>query len=143
VIGPTIISSFRCSAFGNSVMAGGLDVAAAEHLVDVHLGHAAGRVAGVVVAGGVDDQAVQHALHLALDLVEQRLHVAGLHELGDVVVGVEALARGQQPLADLDRHGRALVGRVLGGRVGFHKHARYYQPALPASCPESDRVFGF
>ena len=50
VIGPTIISSFRCSALGNSVMARLLDVAALEHLVEVHLGDAARRVVGVVVA---------------------------------------------------------------------------------------------
>jgi hypothetical protein len=118
-------------------------IAALEHLVEVHLGHAARRVVGVVVAGGVDDQAVEHALHLDFDFVEQRLQLAGLDELGDVVVGVETLACQGHAFADLDGNGRTLVGRVLGGRVGFHKHARYYQPALPASCPESDRVFGF
>jgi hypothetical protein len=36
--------------------------------------------------------------------------LARLNELGDVVVGVEALACLGQALADLDGHGRALVG---------------------------------
>jgi hypothetical protein len=68
------------------------DVAPAEDLGQVHLGDAARRVLRVVIALGVDDQAFQHALHLALDLVEQALEVAGLEEGGDVVVGVETLA---------------------------------------------------
>jgi hypothetical protein len=45
VIGPTIISSFSRSAFGNSVTAGiGWHVAATEDLVDEHLGHPLGRL---------------------------------------------------------------------------------------------------
>ena len=56
------------------------DVAAAEHLVQVHLGDAARRVLGVVVALGVDHQAFEHALHLAVDFVEQRVELARLEK---------------------------------------------------------------
>jgi hypothetical protein len=45
-------------------MGGCCHVAALEHLVEVHLGHAARGVVGVVVASGVDHHAVEHALHL-------------------------------------------------------------------------------
>ena len=76
VIGPTIISSFSARAFGNSVTGGAGKVASAKHLVQVHLRDAARRVLGVVIAVGVDDQAFQHALHLARDLVEQRFDFA-------------------------------------------------------------------
>jgi hypothetical protein len=95
-----------------------------------------------VVTGGVYHQAVEHALHLDFDLVQKFFEFSGLDELGDVVIGVKALARQGQPFADLDGYRRTLVGSVLGGRVGFHKHARYYQPAPVPSCPEFDRVFG-
>ncbi|MNT25760.1 hypothetical protein D3C72_1613000 [compost metagenome] len=79
-------------------------VAALEHLVEVHLGHAARGVVGVVVALGVDHQAVEHALHLDFDLVEQLFQFAGLDEIRDVVVGMEALLGRHYPLADLDGH---------------------------------------
>ena len=46
----------------------------------------------LVVARGVDHQAFEHAAHFGLDLVEQRLELAGLDELGDVVVGMKPLA---------------------------------------------------
>ncbi len=66
-------------------------VAAAEHLAQVHLGHAARGVVGVVVASGVDHHAVEHALHLLLHLVQQLFQLAGLDEFSDVVVGVESV----------------------------------------------------
>lgn len=102
-------------------------VAALEHFVQVHLGHAARGVAGVVVVLEVDHQALEHALHLDLDLVEQRFELAGLDELGDVVVGIEAPARGGQALADLHRDGGALVVVVAVRarfHVGFPQHPR-------------------
>jgi len=46
----------------------------------------------------------------------QRLHLAGLDEAGDVVVGVEALARLLDPLADADRDRNAFVAVVGRGR---------------------------
>jgi hypothetical protein len=97
-----------------------LDIAAVEHLLDVHLGHAARGVAGVVVVVEVDDHAVEHTLHLLGHLVEQQFELTRLDELGDVVVGVETLARCLDALADLDGDGRTdiFVGRGRGhGRV--------------------------
>ena len=49
------------------------------------------------------------------ELVEQELKLAGLDVIGNVVVGVVALACGDDPFTDLDRHGRAMVLR----RVDF------------------------
>jgi hypothetical protein len=53
----------------------------------------------------VDDQALKHALHLACNLVEQRLELAGFNEGGNVVIGEIALARLHDPGADARRHG--------------------------------------
>ena len=89
------------------------DIATLEDLVEVHLGHPSRGVLGVVVTVGVDDQAVEHALHLDFHLVQQQLQLTGLNELGNVVVGMKALASAGKALADLDGHGRAFVG---GGR---------------------------
>ena len=99
--------------------AGRPDIAAAEHLVDIHLGHAACGVAGVVVVGRVDHQTVEHALHLFLHFVEQAVQVAGLQEFRDVVVGVEALASCGKAFTDADRHGRPMFGIVcIHGGIG-------------------------
>ncbi|MPN24649.1 hypothetical protein SDC9_172051 [bioreactor metagenome] len=94
-------------------------IAALEHLVDVHLRHTARGVVGVVVAHRIDDHAVEHALHLLLHLVEQLLQLARLDEFRDVVVGVEALARSIQPLADLDGYGRTFIVSRRRGLEGF------------------------
>lgn len=112
------------------------NVAALEHLVEVHLGHAACRVVRVVVALRVDDQAVEHALHLDLDLVQQLLQLAGFDELRDVVVGVEALARGGKALSDLDGDGRAFfVGRdgrhISGSGTGHVRHRNSERGGTP------------
>ena len=104
---------------------GCLDIAAVEDLIEIHLGHAAGGVLRVVVAGGVDHQAVEHALHLAFNLVEQRCKLAGFDEAGDVVVGVETLLCEGQALADLHRNRRSLVSRIRHSRGRFHKHVRW------------------
>ena len=95
---------------------GRVHVTAIEDLAQVHLGHAPRGVVGVVVALGVDHHAVENALHLDLDLVEQLLKLAGFDEIGDVVVRVKALTRGHQALTDLDRDGGAfvLLGRAHG-----------------------------
>ena len=74
----------------------------------------------VLWSRGVDHQAVEHGLHLAFDLVQQAVQLARLDELGDVVVGVEALPGGADALANLDRDGCALVlvrGVQRGGGV--------------------------
>ncbi len=113
--------------------AGPVHVAAVEHLFQVHLGHPARGVAGVVIALGVDHHAVEHALHLDGDFVEQLLQLAGLDELGDVVVGMETAASGLDALADLDGDGHALV--IVGGgggghgAFGFHEHGACYHQA--------------
>jgi hypothetical protein len=92
-------------------------VAALEHLIEVHLGHAARGVLGVVVVLGVDDQAVKHALHLDLDLVQQGLQFFRLDELGNVVVGIETLARCDEPLTDLDGNRNPFIPGI-GRHVG-------------------------
>ena len=75
---------------GKSVTCGG-HVAPAE---DLRSGTSSPRraVSCVLWSLGVDHRAFQHALHLAFDLVEQGVEVAGFEEGGDVVVGVETLA---------------------------------------------------
>src|SRR5574343_1720593 len=109
---------------------GALDVTPGKGFLEGHLGHTAGGVTGVVVVVGVDDHAVKHTLHFGGDLVQQLVQLAGLYELGDVVVGVETFAGGLDALADLDGHGGALVG--CGGRghvgVGLHQHAHMLPP---------------
>jgi hypothetical protein len=90
-----------------------LDITALEHLVEVHLGHAARGGLGVVVALGVDDEAVEHALHLHLDLVKQLFQLARLDELGNVVVGVETFARRSDALADFHGNRRAFIRRKV------------------------------
>ena len=112
VIGPTIISSLRCSAFGNSVTGGAGHVAPAEHLVDVHLRDAPRGVLRVVIAHRVDHEAFEHAPHLVLDFVEQRIELARAQERRDVVVGVEAVPGLLDPRADPGGH--RLVGDFIG-----------------------------
>jgi hypothetical protein len=78
-----------------------------------------------VVAVGVDHQRVQHLLHAGLHLLLQLLQLAGLQERGDVVVGMEALARRLDAFADPHRHGSS--GVCLGcvhGVFGFHEHPK-------------------
>ena len=109
---------------GNSVIAG-WHVTTAEDLVQIHLGHTAGRGARVVVMLGVDHHGIEHTLHLFFDLVEQRLQLAGFDEIGNIVVGVKALVRCLQPLANLDRDGGAFVGLLVFIHVGeFSEHAK-------------------
>ena len=107
--------------------AGCRHVATIEHLVDVHLGHAASGVARVVVAYGVDDQAVKNALHLDFNLIQQQLQLTGFNKLRDIVVGVKTLAGQRQPFTNLDGNRSAFVSHILGERRSFHKHSRYYQ----------------
>src|SRR5690606_13763768 len=66
---------------------------------------------GVVVAFDVDHQALQHLLHVAGHFGLDGLELAGIDEVGDVVVGVEALAGGDQALPD-----------PFGGACGFLGH---------------------
>ena len=111
-----------------------LHIAAPEHLLQVHLGHAARGVLRVVVAHGVNDHAVQHALHLDLDLVQQPLQFAGFDELGNVVVGMEALARCTQAFANFDGDGRSFVGRNGAHFRGcFSEHGNMLPANLPCS----------
>ena len=100
-----------------------LHIATTEDLIHIHLGHTAGRGTGVVIVGGVNDHGVKHRLHLLLDLIEQRLQLAGLNEVGDIVVGVKALFRSLKSLADLDRDGRTFLGLIVFCHVGeFSEH---------------------
>jgi hypothetical protein len=65
-------------------------------------------------------------LHLDLDLVQEQLQLAGFDEGGDVVVGMEALARRLDALADLHRHGNTDVAAgCIHGILGFHEHAKW------------------
>ena len=86
-----------------------LDVAPTKYFVQVHLGDAACRLAGVVVVVRVNDQTTEHPLHLAFHLVEQLLELAGFNEIGDVVIGMKTSARRLQPLPDLDGNRRSLI----------------------------------
>ena len=86
VIGPTIISSFKLSAFGNSVTGG----AGKYRPRQIHLSDPARRILRVMVIAGIDDEAFEHQMHLARDLIDQRVDIAGFEEVRDIVIGVEA-----------------------------------------------------
>ena len=88
----------------NNAPVGELFVAGAANLKPVYLGAKNQPVR----------DAVENALHLAFDFVQQQRQLARLDEVGDVVVGMEALAGGQDALANLHRHRGAGVG-VRGG----------------------------
>jgi hypothetical protein len=55
------------------------------------------------------DHAVEHALHLDLDFIQQFGQLAGLDEASDVVVGIETLASRSKALTDSQR--RAFLRR--------------------------------
>jgi hypothetical protein len=89
-------------------------VAAVKHLVEVHLGHPAGGILGVVVAVGVDHQAFEHQRHFAGHFLQQLLEFAGFDEVRDVVVGVKAAPGRLQSGADALRGRRPEIDdRVL------------------------------
>jgi len=71
-----------------------------------------------VIAVRVNHQAGEHALHLALDLVEQGFELARFDELGDVVVGMKAALGQLDALPDPHGHGCADVGIGFAGAVG-------------------------
>ena len=103
---------------------GAFDVTAFEHLSEVHLGDPTRGLPSVVVIVGVNHQAGEHALHLALDFVKQAVKFSGLYEIGDIVIGMEALARGQNTLADFYGNWCSLINIGLGHCVfGRHQHA--------------------
>jgi hypothetical protein len=79
-------------------------VAAVEHLVEVHLGHAAGGLA-VLWSRSVSITRLSSTPCILPRPRRAALELAGLDELGDVVVGVETLAGRADALADLDRDG--------------------------------------
>ena len=116
--GPTIISSLSRSAFGNSVTGGIAHVAAPEHLVDEHLGHAPGGVVGVVVALGVDHQGCSTPCILAATSSSSSSSSPSLDEGGDVVVGVEAAVGADQPIADALRRGEPLQLFLVAEQLG-------------------------
>mgnify|MGYP006883647636 CR=1 FL=1 len=89
---------------------GARHISATEHFLQIHLGHTACCVAGVVVINGVDYKAVEYAFHLDLDLVEQLFQLARFYKLGDVVIGMETFACGLDAFPDLDRNGCSLIG---------------------------------
>ncbi len=90
------------------------NVAAAENLVQVHLGHPAGGIAGVMVVSGVDDEAFQNALHLACELVKQSFHITLFDECRDIVIGIIALVRLLDPRPDARRSLKCLAVRRVG-----------------------------
>ena len=92
-------------------------IAAAKHFGQIHLGDTPGGVLGVVVGLGVDHQAFQHALELDRYLGQQGIHLAGLHERGNVIIGVEAPAGALQPRPDRRRDGLGQVRIVWRGQV--------------------------
>ena len=119
-----LIEMLRIGELGNPW---GVDVTPIEDLVQVHLGHSARGIAGIVITYRINDEAVKYPLHLDFNLVEEEFQLAGFNERGDVVIGIKTLARASQTFANLHRHGRTLVGNFLGWRGCFHKHRRYYQ----------------
>jgi hypothetical protein len=91
VIGPMIMSSFRCEAFGNSVTLGmGTNRPRNTSFTYIFATRRAG-LHRVVVMLDVDDEAFEHAGHLRGHLFRELLELAGLDEGGDVVVGVKPL----------------------------------------------------
>ena len=101
---------------------GWVDVTTAKHLLNVHLGHTPRGIGGVVVVFGINHQAVEHALHLARDFVQQGVEFARQNVTSNIVVGVETLALSLQALAYLDRYGHAIffvshTGQCGQGRV--------------------------
>ena len=100
------VEMLRIREFGDGW---GLDVAPLEHLFQVHLGHTPRCFIGVVVMLNVNHQTAQDTLHLLLNFIEQQFKLAGLNEIGDVVIGMEPLARGLDALTDFDRHRNTFV----------------------------------
>ena len=74
---------------------GWVDEAATKDFLHIHFGHTACGVGRVVVMLGIDDQAAEHVFHLVCDFVEQFVEFARLNEVGNIVIGVKALARGK------------------------------------------------
>ena len=95
---------------------GAFNVAAFEDFLQIHFGHTAGCVLGVVIVLRIDHHAVQHGLHFGADFVQQMIEFTGLNELSNVVVGVEAFACCQDALANFDGHRR--TGVVCGQLSG-------------------------
>ena len=99
------------------------DVTAFEHLSEVHLGDPARGLPGVVVVVGVNHQAGEHALHLALDFVKQAVKFSRLDEIGNIVIGMEALARGHNAFANFYGNRCSLINIWLGHCVlNWHQH---------------------
>ena len=99
------------------------DVTAFEHLSEVHLGDPTRGLPGVVVVVGVNHQAGEHALHLALDFIKQAVKFSGLYEIGDIVIGMEALAGRHDPLTDFYGNWCSFINIGLGHYVlSWHQH---------------------
>jgi hypothetical protein len=64
-----------------------------------------------VIALGVDDQAFEYALDLALDLRQQCVEFPRFDEIGDVVVGMEAPFRPHQACPNARGHRGQRIAR--------------------------------
>ena len=84
-------------------------ITAAEHLLELHFGLASRGVIGVVIGYGVNHQTFQYTLHFAFDFVEQQGKFARLDKVGNIVIGMKALASYFQAIADGYRNGYACV----------------------------------
>ena len=110
-----------------------LAVAAGKHLVQVHARHAPCRVLRVVVRLGVDDQRFQQRLHPLCHLILQRVQLGlVVDEVGNVVVGVEALVGKLQPFTDGDRQWPAF-GRDVSALSPRRIH-RQKMPCAPRNA---------
>ncbi len=68
-------------------------VATAKHLFQIHLGHTASGVVGVVIVLRINHKASQNPLHLLGNLVEQKFQLARFNILCDIVVRMEPFTR--------------------------------------------------
>ncbi len=84
-------------------------ITSAKNLLDIHFGHASRSIVGVVIGNGVNHQAFQHALHFALDLIQQQRQFAGFDKVGDIVIGMKTFACCFQAIADGYRDGYAFL----------------------------------
>ena len=79
-----------------------------------------------MIVDGIDHQALQDALHLDFNFIEQFGEFARFNEFGNVVVGMEAFFRRFHAFTDFHRHRNAFrVGVCFRGlRICFHKHGQ-------------------
>jgi len=126
-------------------------IAAFEHLMEVHLGDALGRLFGVVIIIDINHQTAQQLTHLASHLNLQLIQLAFPQILRDVVVGQERHALLLQPIPDAQTHrqggniGSAATVAEATGKGGCHGgegKRRRLGPGQGVSCTDACRMGG-